>query len=118
MVEEILARLRGVSKWPEVEATVYSVNRNPAQGRSPATATVTFSYRPDGGEVHSGSFFIGDQSSLYYLDENGTFPLRYDPARPERFWSDEYVVPSWWKFYAVLIAAFAAVLLYVFFARR
>jgi hypothetical protein len=63
--------------------------------------------------MQSGFYFIGDESSLYNLDEGDTFAIRYNPARPERYFSSEYTMPFWWKFWAVLIAAFALVFLYI-----
>jgi len=117
MIEELLARLRGIDKWPETVATVVSVDRVPAVGRSPASATITFNYRPKEAEIQSGSFFVGDQSSLYNLDEGDSFPVQYNPTRPERFYSSEYTIPFWWKFSAIMIAAFAAVFLYVLLPR-
>jgi hypothetical protein len=118
MIEELVAQIRGVNKWPETEATVASVDRVLAVGRSAARATVTFTYRPDEGEIQSGIFFVGDQSSLYNLDEGEAFPVRYGPARPERFYSSEYVIPFWWNFYAVLIGMFLLVFIYVFLKIR
>jgi hypothetical protein len=118
MLEELWAKFRVVDKWPETRATVTTVDRAPAEGRAAAKATITFNYRPSEGDIQSGTFFIGNQSSLYNLDENDTFPIRYNPTRPERFFSSEYTIPFWWKWWAVLIGAFAAVFLYVFFVGR
>jgi hypothetical protein len=118
VIEELLAKLRGVDKWPETQATVVSVDRVVAEGRYAARATVTFSYRPAGGEIQSGTFFVGDQSSLYNLDETDTFPVRYNPARPESFYSSEYTIPFWWKFYGILICVFVLTFLYILFVPR
>ena len=118
MIEELLAKLRGVDKWPETEAGVVSVDRIAAEGRYPGRATISFTYRPSGGEIQSGTFIVGDQSSLYNLDEKDSFPVKYNPARPERFYSSEYTIPYWWKFYSILICAFVLVFLYILFAPR
>lgn len=114
MIEELWARLRGADKWPESVATVTSVDRVPPQGRSPGYATVSFCYRPSGAETQSGQYKVDSQSSLYNVDEMDTFPVRFNPAHPERYFSGEYTIPFAVKFYAILIAAFAAVFLYVF----
>jgi hypothetical protein len=112
MIEELIARLRGADKWPETEATVTSVDRVPPQGKSPGSATVSFYYRPPGAETQSGEFTVDPESSLYNVDEKDTFPVHFNPAHPEKYFSSEYTIPFIIKFYVILIAVFAAVFLY------
>lgn len=118
MIEELPARIRGADKWPETQVTAVSVDRIAAQGRSPARASIKFNYKSASAESRSGSFYIGDQSSLFNLDENDTFPVRYNPDHPEHHFSGEYVLPFWWKFYGVLLGAFALVFLYCCLTKR
>jgi hypothetical protein len=118
MIEELWAKMRGVDKWPETTATVTSVDRTLAKGRSPAHATITFNYRSSDGVMQSGSYYVGDQSSLYDLDEDQSFSVRYNPKHPNHYFSYEYTIPFWWKFYGVVIGVFALVFLYIFVTLR
>jgi len=117
MVEEVFARIRGVRKWPETTATVYSIFRYQVAtgkygGTSPA-ADVTFTYRGEDQEIQSGFFTVDDGCSLYNVEENDTFPIQYDPKRPERFYCSEYGFPIWRKFNIVGYLAATAVLVYI-----
>ena len=51
---------------------------------------VGFRYRTMDGQDFSGSFASDINSSLYGMTEGDAFSLSYNPARPERYWSDDY----------------------------
>ena len=116
MIEDVLGRIRGAKNWPETLATVTSLDRILPQGRSAGRTTLAFCYTPPDGEIQSGEFLVDDGCSLYNMEEKDTFPLRYNPSHPERYWSSEYTIPFWRKFYSILICAFAAVFLYSLFS--
>jgi len=122
MVEELFAKLRGVKNWPETTATVYSISRyEVSTGRSGGTspaADVTFTYRGEDQEIQSGFFTVDGDCSLYNVEENDTFPVQYDPKRPERFYCSEYGFPFWRKCDVIGYAAAAAVLVYILIRSR
>jgi Protein of unknown function (DUF3592) len=117
MLEELLGKIRGTDRWPETAATVTSNDRFIPESwqRGPSEATVVFCYTPDGGEVQSGQFRVDDGCALFNVEESDTFPIRYDPANPERYFSSEYSIRSRLKFLSLLGVVFAAVFAYVFF---
>ena len=51
---------------------------------------VGFRYHTLNGQEFSGTFGSDINSPLYAMVEGDTFPLSYNPARPERYWSDMY----------------------------
>jgi hypothetical protein len=116
MIEELLGRIRGTDRWTETSANVISTDRFIPESwqRGPSEATVVFCYTPDGGEIQSGEFRVDDGCSLFNLEESDTFPIRYDPAHPERYFCSEYSIRSRLKFLGLLVVGFVAVFIYVF----
>ncbi|XBH18083.1 hypothetical protein P8935_01845 [Telmatobacter sp. DSM 110680] len=114
--------MRRIDRWPETAATVTSTDRFIPERwqRGPSEATIGFCYTPDGGEIQSGQFRVDDGCSLFNVDERDTFPIRYDPAHPERYFSSEFSIRSRLKFLGLLVVGFVAVFVYVFasFLRR
>jgi hypothetical protein len=113
MLEEVWSRIRGADKWPETMATVSSIDRIPAQGRTPERASLTFFYSPGSGGTQSGEFTVDSISALYNVEEKDTFPIRFNPKHPEQYFSSEYTIPFIWKVYATLVTIFAALFLFI-----
>lgn len=85
--------IRGIHRWPETQAQVTSVYRYtapPSKGRSRSKVIVGFRYHTLDGQEFSGSYGSDINSPLYAVTEGETFSLCYNPARPERYWSDIY----------------------------
>jgi hypothetical protein len=49
-----------------------------------------FRYRTLNGQEFPGTYRSDIASPMYVMSEGDKFPLRYNPARPERYWSDLY----------------------------
>ena len=122
MVEELWARIRGADKWPEVVATVTSVDRRlprrTARRYYPESCTVLFFYSPPTGNAQSGRFKVDSGSALYHLEVNENFRIQFDPAHPARYYSKKYRIPDEWKGSVLLIAIFGALMLYIAFSGR
>ncbi len=89
MIEELWVKICGVDKWPETEARVTSVFRftgRGTKGRPIARANLTIRYRTLSGQECSGELRVTIVSPRYLAREGETFPIRYDPARPEQYW--------------------------------
>jgi hypothetical protein len=94
MLKEILAKMRGADKWPEVSATVRSIQQfeEPSRERYEfprKLADVTFAYTDTQGEHQYGCITVEDSSSLYDMKEDDTFSIRVAPAHPEQYHSSE-----------------------------
>ena len=94
MLSELWARMRGIDKWPEVQATVRAIS---LYEEPPHTlyecarklAEVTFAYIDDRHDLQYGSIVVEDSSTLYDAKENDTFSIRVNPAHPEQYYSPE-----------------------------
>jgi hypothetical protein len=89
MLIELLERWRGVDRWPETTATVYSVNRYNG-GDAGDLADVTFRYQDGQGGYQAGCYTVNSYTSLYNIEKDDTFSLRYNPAKPKQYFSGEY----------------------------
>jgi hypothetical protein len=95
MLKEFWASMRGIDKWPEIAATVRSVERYDGLsggGRyAPPRklADVTFAYTDTLNDHQYGWITVQDSSSLYDLKEDDTFSIRVNPKHPERYYSPE-----------------------------
>ena len=54
---------------------------------------VTFGYRTSDGEFQVGRYFATQYSSFHELSTGETFSVRYNPKRPQSYWSDERGIP-------------------------
>jgi hypothetical protein len=90
MLIEVWERLRGVNQWPETTATVSSINRYAAPKAGGFLADVSFNYQDKQGEYQSGLYKVESHSSLYNFKPGDTFPLRFNPTRPQQYFSPEY----------------------------
>ena len=93
MLEIAWKTIRGIHRWPEIQAHVTSEYRYmapPRKGQSRSKVIVGFRYYTLNGQEFSGTFGSDINSRLYALAEGDTFLLSYDPARPELYWSDIY----------------------------
>lgn len=94
MLKEFLLKIRGVDKWPEVSATVRSIQQfeepSPERYEFPRKlADVTFAYTDTQRELQYGCITVEDSSLLYDMKEDDTFSIRVNPAHPEQYYSHE-----------------------------
>ncbi len=92
MLETVLPKWRGIARWPETVATVYLsevVYEGPPYDDGPLSIRLTFSYRDVHGSIQSGSLVADSLTPLYHLRVDDTFPLRYSPRQPSRFYVPE-----------------------------
>jgi hypothetical protein len=97
MLNEFLAKLRGVNKWTDVQATVRSVmqyEEPPERAYEFPTklADVTFAYTDPLGEHQYGSITVMDSSELYDAKKDDTFSVRVNPKHPEQYYSPEATI--------------------------
>jgi Protein of unknown function (DUF3592) len=85
MLPELIARLRGVDKWPTVQATV-TQSELVSTPRSGDWNNISFFYRPAGSEIQSGTLAGDSLTSVYSLQKNDTFEIQYDPNDPSHFY--------------------------------
>jgi hypothetical protein len=94
MLEELLAKLRGADKWPEIIATVTSASRQLARGKGKSyrreSCDVHFRYAPSNCGNQIGRFKVDFGSSLYHLEADDNFKIQFDPRRPSRYHSNAY----------------------------
>lgn len=94
MLREFWAKLKGKDKWPEVSATVRSVELfdEPSYARYELPrklANLTFAYTDGQGSLQYGWITVQDSSDLYDAKEGDTFSIRVDPSHPEQYFSSE-----------------------------
>lgn len=93
MLIEIWERLRGYDKWIPVEARVYSTSeiRKKLGKRYHASPSSQFSgellvWQDQRGETRFGTFLTHETSPLYQLVEGEPIAIRYNPAKPGRYY--------------------------------
>jgi hypothetical protein len=99
MLRELWPKVRGMDKWPEVQATVRQIERYemPVMAGMPyyrpprSLADLTFAYVDPGGDHQYGSITVGEESSLYDSQENDTFTIRVNPKYGDQYFSPEAV---------------------------
>jgi hypothetical protein len=101
MLIEIWERLRGYDKWIPADAFVYSATeiRKKLGKRYQISPESQFSgellvWLDDYEEVHVGTFVTHETSPLYQLLEGETIPIRYHPAKPDRYYCRSHFL-SW-----------------------
>jgi hypothetical protein len=106
MLIEIWERLRGYDKWIQTEARIDSAGaaRKALGKRYRVSNSSRFSanllvWRDQRGKTHYGAFVNHDTSPLYQLLEDETITIRYDPARPDRYYCRSLWL-SWTAFIA------------------
>ena len=84
-LDDVLYRWRGIARWPEIEATVYSCEWVQDQENGGGWYNIVFTYWGNG-EIQRGSFrnFGSETASPYF--QGDTFTLRYNPRRPASFY--------------------------------
>ena len=87
----VISKLRGVDKWPEVSATVVSTEVVSEGGyeQPPPSVRLSFYYRDLAGDLQSGEIVADSLTSLYNVQVNDTFTLRYNPKVPSKFYCAE-----------------------------
>ena len=116
VIEELWKKLRGIDDWPETEAEVTGVFQFEGR-RNSKNAVVSFRYKDESGRYHAGQFRGDIYSSIYHISMGDMISVKYDPARPERYWSDEAGLPVQTPLFLWSVIA-TALLLYVLIASR
>jgi hypothetical protein len=113
MLIEILERLRGYDKWIETEARVdYAAKIRKALGKrfqeSPDSRVSgqLLVWKDQYNRTQWGTFITLDTSPLYQLLDGETITIRYNPARPGRYYCRSHFL-SWAAFIAKTILAVA-----------
>jgi len=88
MIPELVARLRGLDKWPTATATV-TESELVDTPRAGNWNNFSFYYRPNGLELQSGNLKADSLTSIYSLGVGDTFEIQYDPKHPNRFYCKE-----------------------------
>ena len=83
-----IERLRGVDRWPFVQATVTSVEQTKEGGRGGAWRSVFFTYRYRS-EDYGGKFSVDSNSSVYEVGVGETFDIQCDPRKPSQYFSEQ-----------------------------
>lgn len=83
-----IERLRGVDRWPFVQATVTSVDQTSEGGRGGAWRRVFFTYRYRS-EDYGGKFSVDSNSSVYEVAAGERFDIQCDPRTPSRYFCAE-----------------------------
>jgi hypothetical protein len=109
MIEELWKRLRGIDDWPETGAEVTGVFRFEGR-RNRKIAVVSIRYKDECGLYHTGQFRGDIYSSVYNISMGDLIKVQYDPARPDRYWSDECGLPVQTPFFLLLAVAAAALI--------
>lgn len=91
MLEQQVEKWRGIARWPETDATVtsYEVISEGGYKQGPPSARITFFYHDATYSMQSGELVVDSLTSLYNLQVNDTFQIRFDPRRPSKFYSSE-----------------------------
>ena len=83
-----IERLRGVDRWPFVQATVTSVQQTSEGGRGGAWRRVFFTYRC-GSADYAGKLSVDSNSSVYELAVGDTFDIQYNPREQSQHFCEE-----------------------------
>jgi hypothetical protein len=110
MIPELVARLRGIDKWPTATATV-TESELVTTPRAGNWNNFSFFYRPDGSELQSGSLKADSLTSIYSLRVDDTFEIQYDPKYPSRFYCKE--VNSFTRTFGTIMAPLVILFLIV-----
>ncbi|MGP8224612.1 MAG: DUF3592 domain-containing protein [Terracidiphilus sp.] len=94
MLIEIWERLRGYDKWIQTEAKIES-SQDEETSHSTRYGTVSYAsadiltWTDRQGKKQYADFTVPEDSPLYQLVGDETVTIRYDPARPDRFYFRE-----------------------------
>jgi hypothetical protein len=97
MFKELLAKFRGTNDWVETTATVRIVLQYEdvddvrfAGEENRKIADVTFAFTDAKQELQYGSVTVTESSALYDAKENHTFTIRFNPANPDEYESEDF----------------------------
>ena len=123
MLQELIEKWRGIDHWQETNATVvsYEVLSEGGNKEGPPQSKITFFYHDATNSIQSGEMTVDSLTSLYNLNTNDTFQVRFNPQKPSKFYCSE--APSlftefrtaFWLCFAIL---FVIVLTIILFSRR
>jgi hypothetical protein len=91
MIEDAIAKWRGIARWPQTEATVYSYEllSDGVYDDGPPSARIIFYYQDAMNSRQSGEFIADSLTSLYNLKVNDTFQIQFNPRKPSQFYCSE-----------------------------
>lgn len=91
MLDKLIQKLRGIDRWPETEAKVVSseIVSEGGYNQPPPSARIAFYYRDSKEETQSGEMAVDSYTSLYNLQVDDTFTIRFNPRKPSQFYSEE-----------------------------
>ena len=117
MLEELWKKAHGIDKWPETEATVSSVVRVPTARRRGEINIVRFSYKTSDGTLLTGIFRADKYTALFEISTGDAFTLRFNPKKPNRYWSDGYGLPAGTGLFVIWALAVTVILAYALSSR-
>jgi hypothetical protein len=93
MLREQIEKWRGIDRWPEADATVVGIEIVSEGGyrRPPPSARISFFYHDATEFMQSGELVVDNLTSLYNLQANDTFRIRFNPQRPSKFYCSEAI---------------------------
>jgi len=93
MLIELWERLRGYDRWIETTARFEAADVKKSVhvdswGRRKAhyATSDTIAWTDQQGNIHRDSFRVSDSSSLYLMVDGEQVDIRYNPARPNRYY--------------------------------
>jgi hypothetical protein len=120
MLIELWERLRGYDKWIEAQARIESsdVEKRPLTDRYGKVVDYAYSsgdrvtWTDPQGEKQYADFTVPDDSPLYQLVGGESVTIRYDPAKPDRYYFRELLRT---RVHTAVKSTLAALLLLVVF---
>lgn len=64
------------------------------EGKSPDSKRITFTYADMSGCVRNGKTTASADADLFFFEAGNSFPLRYNPRKPERYFVPGVYSPS------------------------
>jgi Protein of unknown function (DUF3592) len=115
MLEQLFEKWRGIDRWPQTEATVVSIEVVSEGGyrQPPPSAKICFLYRDTTNSTQSGELTVDNLTSLYNLQANDTFQIRFNPQKPSKFYCSE-AISIFTEFRLVFWLCFAVLLTLIF----
>jgi hypothetical protein len=91
MLEQQIEKWRGIDRWSEADATVvsYEVVSEGGYEKGPPSAKITFFYHDATNSLQSGELIVDSLTSLYNLQVNDTFKIRFNPQLSSKFYCSE-----------------------------
>ena len=89
MIEDVIAKWRGMTEWPEAVAVVTFKDETFSSSDDPPSTRISFEYHDDTQSLQMGRFVVDSLSSLYNLKVDDTFTICFNPRKPKQVYSPE-----------------------------